>query len=136
QTRMKEPPEANGEPPSDVEMRAGITLAPLRTPTLPPATHTNCYILGETDVIVVDPASPDDQEQTKLDRILERRGVRIREIWLTHLHRDHVSGANHLRQRWKVPIASHPITARDLAGSVDVDRQFEPNECAQLPGAP
>jgi glyoxylase-like metal-dependent hydrolase (beta-lactamase superfamily II) len=117
-------------------MRPGITLVPLRTPTIPPATHTNCYILGEREVIVVDPASPDADEQTKLDRILEQRGVRIREIWLTHLHRDHVSGANHLRERSGAPIAAHPITTQDLKGIVDVDRQFMPNETLALDGEP
>ena len=56
--------------------------------------------------------------QQLLDSILEKRN--IREIWLTHLHRDHVSGANHLKKRRNVKIAAHPITARDLAGVVDV----------------
>jgi len=134
--RMKAAPEAQGQPPSEVEMRAGITLIPLRTPTLPPATHTNCYILGDREVIVVDPASPYPEEQDKLDRIIERRGVTIHEIWLTHLHRDHVGGANHLRDRWQTRIAAHPITARDLAGIVDVDREFESDESAVLSGDP
>jgi len=136
QARMTASPQAHGEPPSEVEMRAGITLVPVRTPTLPPATHTNCYIIGERDVIVVDPASPDPEEQAKLDRILEARGVHIREIWLTHLHRDHVSGANHFRHRWNAQIAAHPITARDLTGFVDVDREFQTNETVNLEGNP
>ena len=29
---------------------------PLRTPTLPPATHTNVYALGEGALLLVDPA--------------------------------------------------------------------------------
>jgi glyoxylase-like metal-dependent hydrolase (beta-lactamase superfamily II)/8-oxo-dGTP pyrophosphatase MutT (NUDIX family) len=136
QIRMKTPPQAQGEPPSEIEMRAGITLVPLRTPTLPPATHTNCYILGDKDVIVVDPASPDKDEQARLDRIIESRGVRVGEIWLTHRHGDHVGGANHFRERWNVPIAAHEITAKDLAGVVDVDRTFRQNEVVELPGDP
>jgi glyoxylase-like metal-dependent hydrolase (beta-lactamase superfamily II) len=107
-----------------------------RTPTIPPATHTNCYILGEREVIVVDPASPDPDEQTRLDRILAARSVNIREIWLTHLHRDHVGGANHLRERTGAPIAAHPITARDLKGVVEVDREFAPDESVAFDGDP
>jgi flavorubredoxin len=48
-------------------MRPGIVLVPLRTPTLPPATHTNCYIVGGDEVIVIDPASPYEEEQILLE---------------------------------------------------------------------
>src|SRR3989441_3012731 len=50
-------PWAHEESPVQIEMRAGIVLIPLRTPTLPPATHTNCYVIGGDHVIVIDPAS-------------------------------------------------------------------------------
>jgi len=127
-------PWAHEESPVQIEMRAGIVLIPLRTPTLPPATHTNCYVIGGDQVIVIDPASPYEEEQALLDRLLEKR--KIREIWLTHLHRDHVSGANHLKERRGVRIAAHPITARDLQGVVEVDRTFEENERLELAGDP
>jgi glyoxylase-like metal-dependent hydrolase (beta-lactamase superfamily II)/8-oxo-dGTP pyrophosphatase MutT (NUDIX family) len=131
---MKASPYADGQAILEIEMRPGIVLVPLRTPTLPPATHTNCYVVGGDEVIVIDPASPYSEEQALLDRLLEKRNVR--EIWLTHLHRDHVSGANHLREKRGVKVAVHPITARDLEGSVEVDRTFAPNEQLDLPGRP
>jgi glyoxylase-like metal-dependent hydrolase (beta-lactamase superfamily II) len=115
-------------------MTPGIVLVPLRTPTLPPATHTNCYVVGGEEVVVIDPASPYDEEQQLLDRVLAKRNVR--EIWLTHLHRDHVGGANHLRKRLGVKIAAHPITAQDLEGVVKVDRTFKENETLELEGEP
>jgi glyoxylase-like metal-dependent hydrolase (beta-lactamase superfamily II) len=127
-------PWAHEESPVEIEMRAGIVLVPVRTPTLPPATHTNCYVIGGDEVIVIDPASPYEEEQALLDRVLDKR--KIREIWLTHLHRDHVGGANHLKERRGVKIAAHPITARDLQGVVDVDRTFEENERLELAGKP
>jgi glyoxylase-like metal-dependent hydrolase (beta-lactamase superfamily II) len=71
-----------------------------------------------------------------LDGVIERRGGCVREVWLTHLHRDHVSGANHLRERWGAKIAAHPITAADLSGVVNVDRTFSPNEQLDLEGEP
>src|SRR5262249_2172990 len=43
-SRMKAVPRANGEEMPEIEMCPGIVLVPLRTPTLPPATHTNCYV--------------------------------------------------------------------------------------------
>jgi glyoxylase-like metal-dependent hydrolase (beta-lactamase superfamily II) len=132
--RMKSVPWARGELTSEIEMRAGILLVPVRTPTLPPATHTNCYVIGGDEVIVVDPASPYEEEQAMLDRVLEKR--KIREIWLTHLHRDHVSGANHLRKKRGVKIAAHPITLQDLEGVVEVDRVFDEDERLEIPGNP
>jgi endoribonuclease LACTB2 len=122
------------ESPSEIEMRAGIVLVPVRTPTLPPATHTNCYVIGGDEVVVIDPASPYEEEQALLDRVLEKK--KIREIWLTHLHRDHVSGANHLKEKRGVKIAAHPITQRDLQGLIEVDRTFEENERLELEGKP
>jgi glyoxylase-like metal-dependent hydrolase (beta-lactamase superfamily II)/8-oxo-dGTP pyrophosphatase MutT (NUDIX family) len=134
ETRMKAVPWARGETIPEIEMRPGIVLVPLRTPTLPPATHTNCYVVGGDEVVVIDPASPYEEEQTTLDQVLERRHVR--EIWLTHLHPDHVSGANHLRKKRGVKIAAHSVTARDLAGFIEVDRTFERDENLQLSGTP
>ncbi len=136
QNRMKSVRHAHGEPTPDIEMRPGIVMVPVRTPTLPPATHTNCYIVGGDEVVVIDPASPYEEEQAVLDEVIERRGFRIREIWLTHLHRDHVSGANHLKERWNAPITAHPITKRDLDGFIAVDRTFEEGESLKLDGRP
>jgi len=136
EARLKSAPDARSAGGTEIEMRRGVAFVPLRTPTLPPATHTNCYLIGDDDVVVIDPASPYEEEQALLDRVLEKRRARIREIWLTHLHRDHVGGANHLRQRWGAKIAAHPITARDLAGQVHVDRTFAPNETLDLEGQP
>jgi endoribonuclease LACTB2 len=122
------------ESPTAIEMRAGIVMVPVKTPTLPPATHTNCYVVGGDEVIVIDPASPYEEEQALLDRVLEKR--KIREIWLTHLHRDHVSGANHLKEKRGVKIAAHPITKKDLQGFIQVDRTFEDHERLELSGKP
>jgi hypothetical protein len=36
----------------------GIRVVKVRTPTLPPATHTNCYVVGDGELAVFDPASP------------------------------------------------------------------------------
>jgi endoribonuclease LACTB2 len=134
ESRMKAGPWARGETIPEIEMRPGMRLVPLRTPTLPPATHTNCYVIGGEEVVVIDPASPYADEQAILDRVLEKR--KVREIWLTHLHPDHIGGANHLRRRLGVKIAAHPVTARDLAGTVDVDRTFDAGERLELRGQP
>ena len=50
----------------------GIRVLALRTPTLPPAAHTNVYLVGPEagPVAVVDPGSPYPEEQAILDALL------------------------------------------------------------------
>ena len=106
------------------ELAPGVRVIAVRTPTVPPATHTNCYVLGTEEVIVVDPASPYPEEQALLDRALDALGKPVREIWLTHHHHDHVSGAVHLAERLGVGIAAHPVTAQLVAGRIRVSREI------------
>lgn len=100
----------------------GFWSMAVRTPTLPPATHTNLFVVGTSDAVLIEPASPHDDE---LDRVaeevaaLEAEGIAIREIWLTHHHADHASGAAKLRRLFDVPIAAHRETAQRLRGLVD-----------------
>ncbi len=109
----------------------------VRTPTLPPATHTNVYLVGEKRLCAVDPASPYPEERAALDRqvdTLAASGEQVVEVLLTHHHVDHVSGAEHLARRLGVPIAAHALTARKLAGRVTVDRLIADGD--QLPYGP
>ena len=97
-------------------MSRAVRVVPVRTPTLPPATHTNCYVLdGRT---VVDPASPWAEEQERLAAELE--GEPLERIVLTHHHLDHVSGAVDLARRRGLPIAAHPLTAQLVDFDVDI----------------
>jgi glyoxylase-like metal-dependent hydrolase (beta-lactamase superfamily II) len=98
-------------------------IFPVRTPTLPPATHTNVYVLeGADGLTVIDPASPYDEERAALDAALVALNKPLREIVLTHHHLDHVSGAAHLAQRFGVGVAAHAETASRLGGRVKVTR--------------
>ena len=45
---------------------AGVESFAARTPTLPPATHTQSYALGEREVILVEPATPFEDERDGL----------------------------------------------------------------------
>jgi ribonuclease/clavin/mitogillin len=117
----------------------GISVCPLRTPTLPPATHTNCYLIGTRELVIVDPGSPYPDEQHKLDAAVAQlcdRGGRVAAVWLTHHHRDHVAGAVALARRWSVPIACHPATAALLSGQVPVAASLEDGQRLVLAGDP
>jgi ribonuclease/clavin/mitogillin len=110
------------------EISRGIVAFPVVTPTLPPATHTNVYVLGERSLLVVEPASPYDEEATRLDEYLRRRvadGARVEAVVLTHHHVDHIGGVRAVADRFDVPVWAHAATAERLPQNVMVDRALE-----------
>ncbi|MBK7862083.1 MAG: MBL fold metallo-hydrolase [Archangiaceae bacterium] len=97
-----------------IEFQMGIRVFPLLTPTLPPAHHTNCYVLGNSDLLIVDPGSPDDAETDRLVsfvRELMADGYKPRAVLLTHHHGDHVGGAARVMSELKGPLWCHAQTA-------------------------
>lgn len=127
-------------PPTEPERRrkdvvAGVTLLDPKTPTLWPATTTNCVVLGCGDVLLVDPAAVWDAERAAfddaLDVILEGRAVRG--IFLTHHHHDHVGDAARLKARFGCPVYAHRLTASQL-DDVVVDVVIDDGFVFDLPG--
>lgn len=140
QVRSASPAAASSAPPVLEQVARGIRVLALRTPTLPPAAHTNVYLVGpdQGPVIAVDPGSPYPEEQAALDAVLA--DLPIAAIALTHHHGDHIGGANALAARWGVPILAHANTAARLAGVVEVSRELADGEtvhgmtCVFTPG--
>jgi endoribonuclease LACTB2 len=112
------------------DLTPGFSVVPVRTPTLPPATHTNTWIVGEGDLAVFDPASPWEDEQRLLAAAIDARiarGERVAALVLTHHHADHVGGAralaDHLQRTTGVrpPIVAHPANRAWTAIPIDED---------------
>jgi ribonuclease/clavin/mitogillin len=117
----------------------GICAVPVRTPTLPPATHTNTWLVGEGELTVFDPASPYEDEQGRLAAALAARvadGETVARIVLTHHHGDHVSGAIALQRAFPAPIVAHPETAARLSGRVPVDAGWDDGATIDCGGVP
>lgn len=120
----------------------GVRRIALRTPTLPPATHTNCYVLGEGQLTLVDPASPWEDEQSRLWQAvlaLRERGEDVQRIFLTHHHHDHVSGAENVQERLAqigvhVDVVAHPVTRDLLDGALAVQATLEHDEVLDCGG--
>lgn len=100
-----------------VQFSPGVILASLETPTLPPATTTNCLMVGEKTLYIVDPATPHEAEQARLFELLDslrQEGRELEAVLLTHHHPDHVAAAPAVCQRYGVPVRGHELTLSRL----------------------
>lgn len=137
--RFLSAPNAHGEPVRRIEFRPNYICFPVRTPTKPPATHTNCYLIYTSDeLLIIDPGSPYEDEQQALAAAVDDligAGRTVREIVLTHLHPDHIGGVNALKNHLAdgPKVAAHRLTAEGL-GDIRVDRFIEDGEVIDLKG--
>jgi ribonuclease/clavin/mitogillin len=135
-------PHAHSEPVRRIEFRPSYICFPVRTPTKPPATHTNCYLVYTSqEIMVIDPGSPYEDEQRALaacidELIAESRRVSL--IVLTHVHPDHIGGVNALRSHVGIDIkvAAHKFTAETLPAEIRADVLLNDDEAIALEGQP
>jgi len=123
----------------EIRTTPGVLTATLVTPTIPPATTTNCYVVGERDLYVVDPATYETQEQQRLFELLERRadeGGRVAGVLVTHHHPDHVGAVDAVATRYKVPVYAHPRTLERLPVPPHDPRELNDGDVIELGVAP
>jgi ribonuclease/clavin/mitogillin len=103
----------------------GVERLSLRTPTLPPATETNTYLLSaDRSFVVVEPATPFAPEQGALLATIAGRiadGWALRGVVMTHHHGDHVGAAIAVREAFAAPLMAHRRTAEKLHERIPVD---------------
>jgi glyoxylase-like metal-dependent hydrolase (beta-lactamase superfamily II)/8-oxo-dGTP pyrophosphatase MutT (NUDIX family) len=87
-----------------LEQLSGLQVLPIISNTLPPATRTNAFLLGDADApqILVDPSPASPAMLENLLRTLSQD--RLSALFITHHHPDHHEHAPELARRLNVPI--------------------------------
>jgi glyoxylase-like metal-dependent hydrolase (beta-lactamase superfamily II)/8-oxo-dGTP pyrophosphatase MutT (NUDIX family) len=100
------------DPPTEnvrIEFAPGVECVPIPTNTLPPATHTNCYILGVPgdDRVIIDPAAKSDEGLRLLAakvNDIRQSGSKIVATIFTHRHPDHIGDLKAISEMYTAPI--------------------------------
>ncbi len=74
---------------------------------------TNCYIIFDEkskEAIVIDPGG----EVDKIAKMLDILKAKVKYIYLTHCHGDHIGGVNELKERYGGKILIHRIDSKGL----------------------
>ena len=118
--RIAEGPARATTPVRRVELQWGVVLHAMPTKPLPPARHTNAYLIGEREVALVDPGSGDPEALRELFALVDHlaaEGRQVTMIVVTHHHPDHTGGVVACRTRLGARVVGH----RDLAAHLPVD---------------
>jgi len=97
-----------------LEMLDGITLLPVRSVTLPPASRTNAIFLGDEDSakLLIDPSPNSEEEYRRLLTTIQDSVPDA--IFLTHHHPDHHQLSNRLARELRIPIILSQDTLQRL----------------------
>jgi len=112
------------DPPSGphrFEYGPGVECILIPTKTLPPSTHTNCFIIGERggDRLIIDPAIR-DQEGFELLRLkveeIHADGSEVIATIFTHRHQDHLGDLGMIGEIYHAPVWGSHETLEALPG--------------------
>jgi len=118
--RIAEGPARAATPVRRVELQWGVVLHAMPTNPLPPDRYTNAYLIGETELALVDPGSGDAgalRDLFALTDHLAAEGRRVTMIVVTHHHPDHTGGVAACRERLGARVVGH----RELAAHLPLD---------------
>ena len=92
----------NSESPNEREINfsAGVICIPVKTATLPPASTTNCYLLGRKggELLLVDPAAHNQDDIDWIMNLVKSLGGNVVGLLLTHRHSDHYGDLKKLKE--------------------------------------
>jgi glyoxylase-like metal-dependent hydrolase (beta-lactamase superfamily II) len=98
-----------------IESIHGVRQFMVRSSTLPPAAHTNCYLIGDEGAprLLVDPSPNSREELERLCAAAQTLG--FDEVFLSHHHPDHRQFADEIARRYRVPLAMSADTRARIA---------------------
>ena len=114
-----------------VEVAPDVRVLAVRTPTLLPATHTNLIVVGRDAAVLIEPATPYEDEQDRaLAEVAALRdaGVHVTSLLLTHHHPDHAGGAARFAAALGLAVRGHEETLRRLDADVPRGRPIADGE--------
>jgi len=84
----------------EINFSAGVICIPVKTATLPPASTTNCYLLGRKggELLIVDPAAKNEDDLHWIMDLVELLGGNVIGLLLTHRHSDHYGDLETLKK--------------------------------------
>ncbi len=115
--RLAEGPARATTPVRRIELQWGVLLHPMPTRPLPPARHTNAYLIGERELALVDPGSGEPEHLRELFALtdhLAAEGRRVTMIVVTHHHPDHTGGVAASREHFGARVVGHRLLAERL----------------------
>ena len=100
--------------PRVITERPGLTRIVLGSAGAVPGQTVNAYLVGEGEIVVVDPGDPSDAAADAIIGTVAAAGGRLVAIALTHVDPDHAAGAEALALRLELPILAGPGAGHDL----------------------
>ena len=101
-----------------IEFAPGVECLPIPTATLPPATHTNCFIIGRgKKVLIVDPAVQNQEGFEILRRRLVEihgEGKTVMGVLYTHKHPDHIGDQSMIKVLLDAQILASAETIKEV----------------------
>jgi len=112
------------------EIAPGVRRIVARNPGPYTFLGTNTYLVGTSEIAIIDPGPADDAHLEAIERAT--RGQQVSHILITHSHRDHCDGARPLQRRLGGEIVAYGPAGSDRAvaprlGSSFVDAAFQPD---------
>ena len=99
------------------ELQWGVILHAMPTKPLPPAQHTNAFLIGESELALVDPGSGEPEHLRDLFALtdhLASEGRHVKLVIVTHHHPDHTGGVAACRERFGAKVVGHAALASHL----------------------
>lgn len=110
----------------------GVSPVSVPSPTLPPATATNVYVIAHADeAVVVDAGWGGEAGVDRVRTRWEQLGrPRVKALILTHSHPDHAGGAMQLQQALGCSVWAHPAAKNILFNhyGVHIERELHGGE--------